>query len=136
MFAFGSTPPTGFFDSSVEWTPKQRLRENQLARAYWDIAAREIVTKYGFGTPLPADPPDSFKVEEGGASGTAPKVDADARTRYWEKLREVWLQADSWERTSDWNLDWIRSAWYSASSKIASLFTPSHTAASNTALAH
>jgi len=122
-------PPAAFFDDSPSWTAKQRARKNELARAYWDIAVRDIETKYGFGSSLPADPPDNFKVEEKSASGTASKVDASARTRYWEKLREVWPQSDSWERTSDWNLDWIRNAWDSASSKIAQVFSPNHTSA-------
>jgi hypothetical protein len=120
-------PPQAFFDESQRLIAKQRTREDQLARAYWDIALRNIETKYRFGSILPADPPDSFQVEEKDPSGTILKVDAAARTRYWEKLREVWAQSDSWERTSDWNLDWIRSAWHSASSKITQLFSPAHT---------
>jgi hypothetical protein len=122
-------PPDAFFDESPGLTVKQNAREDQLARAYWDIAVQDIETKYGFGTTLPADPPDSFQVAEKGPPGAASKVDAAARTRYWEKLREVWPRSDSWERTSDWNLDWIRNAWDSASSKITQLFNPSHTSA-------
>jgi len=122
-------PPYEFFDESPRLTAKQNAREDQLARAYWDIAVRDIETKYGFGSTLPADPPDSFQVAEKGLAGAASKIDAAARTRYWEKLREVWPQSNSWERTSDWNLDWIRNAWDSASSKIAQLFSPSHTSA-------
>jgi hypothetical protein len=120
-------PPDAFFDESPRLTAKQNIREDQLARAYWDIALRDIETKYGFGSTLPTDPPDSFQVTEKGPSGATSKVDAAARTRYWDKLRKVWPQSDSWERTSDWNLDWIRNAWNSASSKITQLFTPGHT---------
>jgi hypothetical protein len=122
-------PPRAFFDESPRSTTKQNAKEEQLARAYWDIAVRDIETKYGFGSTLPADPPDSFQVAEKGPAGAASKVDAAARTRYWEKLREVWPRPDSWERTSDWNLDWIRNAWDSASSKITQLLSPSHTSA-------
>jgi len=122
-------PPDAFFDESPRLTAKQNTREDQLARAYWDIALREIETKYGFGSTLPSDPPDSFQVTEKGPSGATLKVDAAARTRYWEKLRKVWPQSDSWERTSDWNLDWIQNAWNSASSKVTQIFTPGHTSA-------
>ena len=125
-------PPAAFFDESPSWTAKQRAREEELARSYWDIAVREVEGKYAFGTNLPADPPDNFAVEEKGSSNAAPRVDAAARTRYWQKLREVWPQADSWERTSDWNLDWIRSGWSAASAKLAQVFSPSRTSAAPT----
>jgi hypothetical protein len=100
-------PPAAFFDENPHWNAKQRVREDKLALAYWDVAVRDIETKYGFGTTLPTDPPDSFKVEEKGQTGTTLRVDSAARARYWEKLREVWPRPDSWERISDWNLDWI-----------------------------
>jgi len=122
-------PPDAFFDQSPNLSAKQNAKEDQLARAYWDIAVQDIETKYGFGSTLPTDPPDNFQVAEKGPSGATLKVDAAARTRYWEKLREVWPQSNSWERTSDWNLNWIRNAWDSASSKITQLFSPSHTSA-------
>jgi len=119
-----ATPPTAFLDESPRWTLKQRAAQNQLARAYWDIAVREIGTKYSFGSQLPVDPPDNFKVEEKAGTGTASKVDAAARARYWEKLREVWPQPDSWERTSNWNLEWLSNAWDSISFKVVRVFGP------------
>jgi len=122
-------PPDAFFNESTGLTAKQNAKEDQLARAYWDIAVQEIETKYGFGSTLPADPPDSFQVAEKGPLGAASKVDTAARTRYWEKLREVWPRSDSWERTSGWNFDWIRNGWDSASSKITQLFSPGQTSA-------
>jgi hypothetical protein len=124
------TPPNSFLEDSTNGTPKQRVRENQLARAYWDIAAREIAPKYGFGKQLPPDPPDNFKVEEDAAPGATPKVDDAARSRYWWKLREVWTQNDSWEQVSGWNVEWIRSVWNYASAKLSALFGANHAAAS------
>jgi hypothetical protein len=122
-----TTPPPAFVEDSSNRTPKERMAENQRARAYWDIAVREIGTKYGYGSQLPTDPPDNFTVQEKGAPGAASKVDAGARTRYWQKLREVWPQPDSWERTSNWNFEWIVNAWNSASSKIARVLGSSQT---------
>jgi hypothetical protein len=98
-----ATPPLAFFDESPSWTAKQRARENQLARAYWDLAVRDIEEQYGFGTTLPLDPPDNFKVEEKGRFGDVSKVDPAARNRYWERLREVWPLPDSWERMPGWS---------------------------------
>lgn len=101
-------PPTGFLDNNPSWSAQRRAREDQLARAYWAIAVQDVETKYSFGTALPADPPDSFKVEEKGPSGTIPRVDSEARTRYWAKLREVWPRSDSWEQTSNGVWDYVR----------------------------
>lgn len=122
-------PPDAFFERSPNSIAKQNAKEEQLARAYWDIAVQDIETKYGFGSTLPADPPDSFQVAEKGPTGVASKVDAAARTRYWKKLREVWPLPNSWERTSDWNFEWIRNAWNSASSEVTQPFNPSRTPA-------
>ena len=102
-----ATPPTGFFAESPTWNAKQRAREDELARAYWNIAVRDIETKYRFGSSLPTDPPDIFKVEENGPSGATPRIDSAARARYWEKLREVWPRYDSWDQT-DRLWEWIR----------------------------
>lgn len=124
-----ATPPAAFFDNSPSWTVKQRAQEDDLARAYWNIAITNIETQYRFGSTLPADPPDSFTVEGKGARGQAVGVDQAARSRYWEKLREIWPQADSWERTSNQGATWIRSAWETASSKVNQLFSSSSASA-------
>jgi hypothetical protein len=102
-----ATPPAAFFAESPQWNAKQRAREDQLARAYWNIALRDIETKYRFGSSLPTDPPDIFKVEENGPSEATPRIDSAARARYWEKLREAWPRYDSWDQT-DRLWEWIR----------------------------
>jgi hypothetical protein len=124
-----ATPPAAFFDDSPSWTVKQRAQEDDLARAYWNIAITNIETQYKFGSTLPADPPDSFTVEGKGARGEAVGVDQAARSRYWENLREIWPQADSWERTSNQGATWIRSVWETASSKVNQLFSSSSASA-------
>jgi hypothetical protein len=124
-----ANPPAAFFDDNPSWTAKQRAAENQLARAYWGLAVNNIETKYGFGSTLPADPPDEFAVESVGTSGATSTVDPAARARYWEKLRELWPQPDSWERGSDRGVNWIRSAWDDASWKISQLFNSSSASA-------
>lgn len=123
------SPPASFLDQNPSWTAKQRAREEQLARSYWDIAVRDIETKYGFESELPEEPPDNFAVQEKGPSGGAPKVDSSERSRYWSKLREVWPQADTWERASDSGFGWIRDAWNTASLKVAQFFRASRSSA-------
>jgi hypothetical protein len=124
-----ATPPAAFFDDSPGLTAKQRAQENNLARAYWNIAVTNIEGQYGFGSTLPANPPENFAVEGKGGLGGAPGVDQAARARYWEKLREIWPQADSWERTSSQGTDWIRSVWESASLKVNQLFNSGNASA-------
>jgi hypothetical protein len=95
--------------------------EEQLARAYWERAVRDVQAKYNFGTNLPSEPPAEFGVEEKDLSGSSPKVDPFARARYWGKLRQVWVLPEAWEKSSRWNTDWIRSALQSAHSKAKEL---------------
>ncbi len=110
-------PPAGFFEERPEWSAKQRAREEQLARAYWALALQDVQATYRFGMKLPDDPPAEFKVEEKSVSGSSLKVDPAVRTRYWEKLRRVWVMPEAWEKSPGWNTDWIRSALESAYSK-------------------
>ncbi len=110
-------PPAGFFDERQDWSAKRRAREEQLARAYWERAVRDVQAKYKFGTNLPDEPPAEFRVEEKGLSGSSPKVDPIARARYWGKLRQFWVLPEAWEKSSGWNMDWIRSALQSAYSR-------------------
>ena len=107
-------PPAGFFDERQDLSAKRRAREEQLARAYWERAVQDVQAKYGFGTNLPDEPPAEFRVEEKGLSGNSPKVDPIARARYWGKLRQFWVLPEAWEKSSGWNMDWIRSALQSA----------------------
>ena len=103
-------PPASFYHDDPNWSARQRLREERLARGYWGIALGDIQTRYGFETALPPDPPDNFKVEENAGPSTTPNVDSAARTKYWEKLREVWPRSESWDRTNRLS-DWARSFW-------------------------
>jgi hypothetical protein len=124
-----SNPPAAFFDDSQSLSAKQRAQDNDLARAYWKVAVTNIQAQYGFGSTLPADPPETFKIEKTDTSGETAAVDPAARARYWERLRELWPQADSWERQSSEGVDWIRSAWQSASWKMNQIFSSSNASA-------
>jgi len=102
-------PPVAFFEQLPEWGDNRRVKEEQLARVYWELAVREVQGKYRFGMNLPEEPPAEFKVEEPSVPGKGSKVDPVARARYWGKLRRVWVQPEAWERSSEWNTDWIQS---------------------------
>jgi hypothetical protein len=117
--------PAAFFDDSPSLSARQRAAEHQTAQAYWDIAVNNVETQYGFGSTLPSDPPDYFRIKEQGSAAAAPGGDEAARARYWQKLRDVWPQADSWERTSNEGVTWLRNTWDSSNSKINQLFKSS-----------
>jgi len=104
-------PPASFYHDDPNWSAKQRSREERLAHGYWGIALRDIQARYGFGSVLPLEAPDYFKVGENAGPSTTPNVDSATRAKYWEKLREVWLRSESWEqmdRISDWMQTWRR----------------------------
>ena len=104
-------PPPSFYHDDPNWSARQRSREERLAHGYWGIALRDIQARYAFGSVLPLDAPDYFKVEENAGPSTTPIVDSATRAKYWEKLREVWLRSESWEqmdRISDWMQTWRR----------------------------
>ncbi|HJY87957.1 MAG TPA: hypothetical protein VKE24_14070 [Candidatus Acidoferrales bacterium] len=111
-------PPAGFFEEHPQWNAKQRAREEQLARAYWALALQDVQATYKFGMKLPDDPPAEFKVEEKSVSGGGSKVDPAMRTRYWEKLRRVWVMPEAWEKPARWTTHRIRSALESAYAKV------------------
>lgn len=95
-------PPAEFLNAYPEWTGQHPEVATRLGEAYWDWAAVHLTREYPYGTDLPEQPPILFKVEgEGFPSG----VDADvARLRYWQKLRELWKNPQSWDKVEVWNL--------------------------------
>jgi hypothetical protein len=97
-------PPQGFIENRPEWSPRQRARQEQLARAYWKIAASVLESKYSYGVPLPAEPPPEFQVNENGL-----KDDPATRAYYWEKLRAAWLQPENWKNATPADSGWLAS---------------------------
>ncbi|HEV2495560.1 MAG TPA: hypothetical protein VG204_21080 [Terriglobia bacterium] len=101
-------PPAGFVDSNPKWTAKRAASEDQLGRAYWDVAVQNIQPMYHYGTSLPVSPPVAFQVDAETLAASGVKGDsAAARTRYWQKLRDLWDQPATWEQSYGWNTDWI-----------------------------
>ncbi|MGH9327853.1 MAG: hypothetical protein ACRD2B_14385 [Terriglobia bacterium] len=95
-------PPVEFLNAFPEWTGRHPEVATRLGEAYWEWAALHLARNYPYGTQLPEQPPVLFRVDgEGFPSG----VDADvARLRYWQKLRELWTEPQSWDRVEIWNL--------------------------------
>ncbi|MGH9404789.1 MAG: hypothetical protein ACRD3D_03005 [Terriglobia bacterium] len=96
-----ATPPADFLAAYPEWSSGHAAASVRLSQAYWDWAALHLVPGYPYGSKLPEQPPVSFEVD--GTSFPA-GVEADvARERYWQKLRTLWVEPQSWQRVEIWN---------------------------------
>lgn len=94
-------PPAEFFNAYPDWTASHHDVAQRLGRAYWDWAALHLAHEYPYGSTLPDQPPVEFDVE---GPNFPTGVEADlARQKYWEKLRELWGQPQSWEKVPFWN---------------------------------
>jgi len=103
-------PPTDFVETNPSWNAKRRSAEAEVARAYWSSALENVQQLYHFGMNLPDEPPASFNVSPDVAMSGVGKADAAAaRTRYWQKLRNVWGQPEAWEEAYGWHTDWMTS---------------------------
>ena len=91
-------PPAEFFYDQQRWSAKQQAAEENLARAYWASAVRSIQFQYASDKELPADPPPEFKIEQEGSEGKTLRSNSATRTRYWDKLRQVWEKPDIWDK--------------------------------------
>ena len=101
-------PPAEFADTNPKWNTKRDAAEQQLAAAYWDSAVQDVQTMYHFHESLPVDPPATFQVDPELFASSGVKIDAvGSRTHYWQKLRELWGQPQTWVKSDAWNTDWI-----------------------------
>jgi hypothetical protein len=106
--------PAEFIDQSPNWSAKRRAREEAVAQAYWQVAVESLQTKYPFGSELPADPPTEFQIENKSVPPVSAKAFAETRARYWEKLRRIWVERQSWVEHLGWNTQWtdgLRHLW-------------------------
>ncbi|MGD0129755.1 MAG: pilus assembly protein N-terminal domain-containing protein [Terriglobia bacterium] len=99
-------PPAEFIDESPNWSPARRLREHEMARAYWQVAVTNLQGKYPFGSELPTEPPSEFDAANNYLPSGGAKTPSETRDHYWQKLRKIWAQRDSWEETSDRDAQW------------------------------
>jgi hypothetical protein len=124
-FRLRADMPPQFVDVTAAATPSERAREEKLARRYWDLA-RMMRWEFTYSSPLPADVPLEFRIDEQtmsrSAQRPAPNIHADrdrdktrppgvgspdSRIRYWGKLQSVWLRPDVWEAHQEWSTAWF-----------------------------
>ena len=99
-------PPAVFIDDSANWGPGRRVREQEIARAYWQVAVADLQAKYPFGSELPPVPPSEFDAGKRYLPAAGAKAASETRDHYWQKLRKIWVQRDSWEESSEWDVQW------------------------------
>jgi hypothetical protein len=98
--------PTEFADDSPAWNAKRRDREHEVAQAYWRAAAVTLQAKYPFGSDLPADPPDEFRVDSTYDPPGGAKALAELRLHYWGSVRAAWHQRSFWVEIQEPDTTW------------------------------
>lgn len=104
-------PPAEFLDAKRTWNKKQRVAEDRLGRAYWDVARTISRATIHFGDRLPEEPPPLFSVDSELYPSTIESSSA-ARRRYWRNLGKVWNNPAAWESTYEWHTGWLRGLSY------------------------
>ncbi|HEV2387262.1 MAG TPA: hypothetical protein VGS20_08405 [Candidatus Acidoferrales bacterium] len=113
--------PNGWVTVNAAWSAKRRSHELQLAQAYWMIAVNDLQHRYAFNTELPPNPPPEFKVDTADL-----KDDAATRTHYWDEMRVLWTNPDTWQQTVSNQggqaaraIDWLRQKFFATAEKTA-----------------
>ena len=105
-----TTPPDEFLDESYRVTEGGPHAEQQkLAQAYWECALQQIQPRYSSTADLPESPPPEFQVDVTQPAPDGPNQASDTRLSYWRRLRAAWSSPSAWDRSYEWNADWLRS---------------------------
>jgi hypothetical protein len=103
--------PAEFIDQSPGWSAKRRVREAEMAQAYWRVATVSLQEKYPFGSELPAEPPTEFQIDKKYVPAGGAKASSEIRAHYWERLRRCWVQPQSWVERHKGNTRWAARLW-------------------------
>ena len=106
--------PPEFIDQGPGWGATRRVREQEVAQAYWRVAVVSLQERYPFGSELPLEPPSEFQVSKRYAPLGDAKELSETRDRYWQKLRKTWGERDSWVESAEGGEPWtahLRRIW-------------------------
>jgi hypothetical protein len=92
--------PSEFFDGS-NLPPAKRAAEEKIAKAYWDVAVKQVQWKYGYASRLPEDPPPEFGILLSEVGPVA--KDEAVRRHYWQQLRATWHVSSAWKTQYVWS---------------------------------
>jgi hypothetical protein len=99
-------PPADFTNPRAEWDASRKDLEHQLALAYWDRAKIDVQWHYLYGSELPDEPTEGFKIDTSRFKGNSTAI-AESRARYWRRLRRAWSLPQSWHTSYEWNTEWV-----------------------------
>ena len=85
-------PPPGFVETQPDWDATRQAAENRAAEAYWQLAINLVQWRFAFGSELPGEPIEEFKLDEKDFRRNSIAATPATRVRYWNKLRTVWTQ--------------------------------------------
>jgi hypothetical protein len=97
--------PTQFLDAIPGARSNHRAAEERVARAYWNCAVTFVQWRHTYGSPLPQDPTDDFRIDA--KTYGADAASEASRLHYWNKLREAWLLPASWRQSREWSTAWV-----------------------------
>ncbi len=100
-----SDPPPEFVCEAPNGRLDRKEPEKVIAQAYWNVAVHSIQAEYSSKQSLPSTPPPEFKIDSTLASA-ASNMDVD-RVLYWQRLRDVWSEQETWQVSYGWSLNWV-----------------------------
>jgi hypothetical protein len=95
-------PPSDF----VTFKSSAKGPDAALAAGYWKSAESVVQWKYDRTSNLPEQIPADFRLADTRGNGITGGSQA-ARSAYWAKLREEWLEANNWHTTYSFDLSWM-----------------------------
>ena len=101
-------PPPGFVETRESWDALRHSSENRAAQAYYQLAINLVQERYAFGSKLPLEPIEGFRLNEKNFPRNSVAAAPATQIRYWNKLRQIWSQPSAWSQTYVWNTDWLR----------------------------
>ena len=120
MMRLQADAPPEFLGPSAVARSHRRQAEERVARAYWDSAVTFVQWEHTYGTPLPENPPDDFRIDA--QTYGAEAAGQSARLRYWNKLRETWLLPMSWRQSREWSTSWFTDPLARAANSLGQFF--------------
>lgn len=95
--------PDGFFRPGQN--SKNPALDQRIASAYWETVVMDVQWKYGYAYPLPADPPEEFRIN---AQALEPEASDQAiRMLYWHRLQQIWYTPEIWDERYSWDFGWL-----------------------------
>jgi hypothetical protein len=101
-----SEPPPSFLNVKSPRQAKLSQSQENVARVYWNVAAGTVSERYSYGQMLPSKPPEDFTISQ--------TDDYATRALYWQRLRGLWNQQETWVTSYQFDTAWADNVLVSA----------------------